>query len=97
MISSNLSGRELNAWSGVSFDCSCGKRHELNTAFYIGEGAENDIVSAVSALAPSCCGVMLLRGEGYDVSDLSQLCAAEDIRFASAKLPTTPTSSFWRT
>ncbi|MCI9519106.1 MAG: iron-containing alcohol dehydrogenase [Clostridia bacterium] len=72
MISSNLSGRELNAWSGVSFDCSCGKRHELNTAFYIGEGAENDIVSAVSALAPSCCGVMLLRGEGYDVSDLSR-------------------------
>lgn len=72
MIADNLSGRELNAWSGASFACSCGKRHELNTQFFIGEGAEDNIVSAAAALAPPCCGVLLLKGTGFDVSDLNR-------------------------
>lgn len=29
-----LTGRAINDWSGYDAECSCGKRHKLDTAFF---------------------------------------------------------------
>ncbi len=68
-----LTGRAINDWSGYDAECSCGKRHKLDTAFFLGAGAEENILSAMNVIAPAGCGVVLVRERGYEVEDLKRL------------------------
>lgn len=73
MLIRELAGKELNDWSGAVIDCTCGKRHVLDTAFFLGSGAEKEIVDAARTLAPSGCGVLLLYEKGYRADEISRL------------------------
>lgn len=67
-----LTGKELNDWSGIKIDCACGERHELNASFFMGADAEENTAAAMQTLAPSGCGVLLLFEKGFDVSDTAR-------------------------
>ncbi|MCI9031471.1 MAG: iron-containing alcohol dehydrogenase [Clostridia bacterium] len=68
-----LTGKAINDWGGYETECSCGKKHRLDSAFFLGAGAEENILAAMSVIAPSGCGVVLVRERGYEVEDLKRL------------------------
>lgn len=68
----DLTGRELNEWSGFSCACACGQKHVLETSFFIGAGVEADAGEAIKRVAPAGCGITLLYEQGYDTADLNR-------------------------